>query len=397
MSNTRGNAIVGQSGGPTCVINQSLVGVVEEFQKHEHIGRIFGMHHGVAGLVKEDLIDLTDIDQATLDAVAGTPSSALGSSRDKPDHAYCERIFEICRKHDIRYYFYIGGNDSADAARIVNEVARDAGYELRVFHIPKTIDNDLRVNDHTPGFGTAAKWVASAFMGDDLDNRSLPGVKINVIMGRNAGFLTAASVLARVREDCGPHLIYVPEVDFDESAFVASVARSITQFGRCVIAVSEGIHRTGEKPLANLLAEDAPVDSHGNKLLIGAALGTYLQKLIGDGVEGKLRVRSDTFGYLQRCFPGVVSAVDAREAREVGRIAARYAFTGDRDGSVVILRSNDDPYQSVYDLTDLSDVARDTKHLDLKYVTEGGDNIDDSFKKYVAPLAGELPKVGFLR
>lgn len=386
---------MGQSGGPTCVINQSLVGVVEEFARHEHVGHIYGMRHGVGGLIRNQLIDLSDVDAATLEAVAGTPSSALGSSRDKPDHAYCEKIFEVCRKHDIRYYFYIGGNDSADAARIVNEVARDAKYEFRVFHIPKTIDNDLRVNDHTPGFGSAAKWVASAFMGDDLDNRSLPGVKINVVMGRNAGFLTAASILARVRPDSGPHLVYVPEVDFDEAAFVDSVGACIEKFGRCVIAASEGIHRKGEKPLAGELAKHAPVDAHGNKLLVGAALGTHLQQLIVDRMP-KARVRSDTFGYLQRCFPGVVSEVDAREAREVGRTAARLAFAEDHDGSVAIIRDSDDPYQVHYEVTALANVARDTKHLDTKYVNAEGNNIDESFKTYVAPLAGHLPKVGFL-
>ena len=190
-----GNAVIGQSGGPTAVINQSLAGVVEGLRlglaASGKVGRIFGMRHGVRGLVKpgaEGLLDLTQIDKAKLEAVARTPSAALGSTRDKPDEAYCEKILEGCRRNDIRYFFYIGGNDSADTCRIVSEKAAAAGYELRCFHVPKTIDNDLLENDHTPGFPSAARYVSLALMGDALDNASLGGIKINVIMGRNAGF-----------------------------------------------------------------------------------------------------------------------------------------------------------------------------------------------------------------
>ncbi|MCG3179069.1 MAG: Pyrophosphate--fructose 6-phosphate 1-phosphotransferase [Phycisphaerae bacterium] len=395
MAKSKGNAVVGQSGGPTCVINQSLVGVVEEFVARRTGGRILGMRHGVAGLVKGNLIDLTRVSRKTLDLVAATPSSALGSSRDKPNRDYCQQIFEVCRKNDIRWYFYIGGNDSADSARIVSEVARDASYDLRVFHIPKTIDNDLRENDHTPGFGSAARWVACAFMGDDLDNRSLPGVKINVVMGRNAGFLTAASILARTSKDAGPHLVYVPEADFDEARFVADVQKSLARIGRCQVAVSEGIHRKGEQPLAAMLDANAPVDSHGNKLLTGGALGAHLVNLV-KAAAPKARVRADTFGYLQRCFPGVVSETDAREARQVGRLAARAALAGKPSGSVAIRRVSDKPYRVAYELVDLSKVARDTRHLPPKFINRAANDINDSFLAYVAPLAGKLPTVGLL-
>jgi len=199
-----GNAVIGQSGGPTAVINQSLTGVVEGLRAtlaaSGKVERIFGMRHGVRGLVKpgqEGLVDLTEIDKAKLEAIARTPSAALGSTRDKPDEAYCEKILAGCRRNAIRYFFYIGGNDSADTCRIVSEKAKAAGYELRCFHVPKTIDNDLVENDHTPGFPSAARYVALALMGDGLDNASLGGIKINVIMGRHAGFLTAAAALAR--------------------------------------------------------------------------------------------------------------------------------------------------------------------------------------------------------
>ena len=194
----KGNAVIGQSGGPTSVINQSLVGVIEEVQKATHIDQLLGARHGVRGIINEDFISLKNTPAELLARIAQTPAAALGSTRDKPDAAYCEKIFASFKKNNVRYFFYIGGNDSADTARIVQELAAANKYEMQVFHIPKTIDNDLRVHDHTPGFGSAAKFVAAAIMGDNFDNASLPGIKVDVIMGRNAGFLTAASVLAHV-------------------------------------------------------------------------------------------------------------------------------------------------------------------------------------------------------
>ena len=179
----QGNAVIGQSGGPTSVINQSLVGVILEAKKAGHIKELFGSRHGVRGVVNEDFIPLKNAPDDLLERIAQTPAAALGSTRDKPDKAYCEKIFEVFKKNDVRYFFYIGGNDSADTARIVNELAKSANYELRTFHVPKTIDNDLRVHDHTPGFGSAAKFVAAAIMGDNYDNRSLPGIKV----GRDHG------------------------------------------------------------------------------------------------------------------------------------------------------------------------------------------------------------------
>ncbi|MDX9724281.1 MAG: diphosphate--fructose-6-phosphate 1-phosphotransferase, partial [Myxococcota bacterium] len=220
-----GNAVIGQSGGPTAVINQSLVGCIEGLRQSKAVKRIYGARHAVAGMVKGDFVDLTDLSDERLERLAVTPSSALGSSRDKPDAEYCRKILASFQTHNIRYFFYIGGNDSSDTCRIVNDLAKAEGYQLRTFHIPKTIDNDLMCNDHTPGFGSAAKFVVQAMMGDNLDNKALPGVKINVIMGRHAGFLTAASVLARQHEGDGPHLIYVPEAAFDIEQFLTDVER----------------------------------------------------------------------------------------------------------------------------------------------------------------------------
>jgi 6-phosphofructokinase 1 len=394
----KGNAVIGQSGGPTMVINQSLVGVIQEVQRHAHIERLLGARHGVNGIINEDFIDIKNTPAELAERIAQTPSAALGSTRDKPDHAYCERIFHSFEKNDVRYFFYIGGNDSCDTARIVHDMAKAAKYDLNVFHIPKTIDNDLRVHDHTPGYGSAARFVAMAMIGDDYDNRSLPGVKIDVIMGRNAGFLTAASVLARKYENDGPHLIYVPEAPLSMENFLGDVDRVYSKLGRCLIAVSEGINAPDGKPWAEKMAEDLEKDAHGNLQLSGSgALGDFLAEQIKtklkDPTGKKLRVRADTLGYLQRSFP-MSSEVDAREARLVGQVAVKYsADPAITEGSIAMRRVGGSQYQIETFLTPLATVAWETKHLDASYIVNGND-ISDAFKAYVRPLVGPLPAVG---
>ena len=237
----KGNMLIAQSGGPSMVINQSLVGAVLAARANRKVGKIYGSLHGIQGILDEQFIDLRKESKKTLEAVATTPSSALGSVRRKPTPEDCAAIFAVLKKLDIRYFFYIGGNDSAETAYIINEAAVKAEYGISCVHIPKTIDNDLRENDHTPGYGSAARFVACAVRGDDLDNRALGGVKIDVIMGRNAGFLTAASALARVDEDDGPHLVYLPERPFSIDRFIKDVKACMRKYGRCVAAVSEGI------------------------------------------------------------------------------------------------------------------------------------------------------------
>jgi 6-phosphofructokinase 1 len=401
MPSTQGNAVVGQSGGPTSVINQSLVGVITEARKHGHIDRLLGARHGVRGIVNDDFIELNNVSEELLDRIAQTPASALGSTRDKPDAAYCEKIFQSFQRRNVRYFFYVGGNDSADTARIVGEMARSSGYDLTVFHIPKTIDNDLRVHDHTPGFGSAAKFVAAAIMGDDCDNRSLPGIKVDVIMGRHAGFLTAASVLARRREGDGPHLVYVPEAPLSEDRFLADVDAVYKKRGRCLIAASEGISQPGGKTWAEAMQGSLEKDAHGNVQLSGTgALGDFLANLITKKLQPpggkKLRVRADTFGYLQRSFPGFVSETDAREARMVGEQAVRYSATGEggKDGgSVAMRRVSNSPYKVELHLTPLHTVARETKHLDESYLRNGND-VTEKFVEYAKPLVGPLPASG---
>ncbi len=400
-----GNAIVGQAGGPTVVINQSLVGVVEEVQKYSHIRRLLGARHGVRGIINEQFYDLLRQPTNMLELVARTPAAALGATRDRPDEEYCEHILRVFQKYDIRYFFYIGGNDSAETAQIVSRLAADAKYDLRVIHVPKTIDNDLLVTDHCPGYGSAAKFVTAAFIGDDLDNRALQGVKINILMGRKAGFLTAASILARQRPDDGPHLVYVPERVFDLDQFVRDVQEVHERIGRCVVAISEGIaDATGahwaEKVSVSKHA-DLEKDPFNNPQLSAGAgsLADYLAGTLKHRCKNIKRVRADTFGYLQRSFPTAASDVDAWEARLVGQMAVSYSVDAERNGSVALVRLPSTTYTVGTTLADLRDVAPDTepktKVLPDEYINKAGNNVHDHFRDYVGPLVGDLPKVGW--
>ncbi|NLF32289.1 MAG: 6-phosphofructokinase [Planctomycetes bacterium] len=391
------NAIVGQSGGPTCVINQSLVGVIEAVRDMGGVGTLLGAVHGVRGVIDEKFIPLDSLDGGTLERIAETPSAALGSTRDKPDAAYCEKIFRVCEKRNVRYFFYIGGNDSADTARIVNDLAKKAGYELRVVHIPKTIDNDLRTTDHCPGYGSAARFVACALMGDDRDNASIPGVKIDVIMGRHAGWLTAATALGRQDEADGPHLIYLPERPVAEDQLVADVDAVLKKHGRCVVAASEGITAPDGQAWAQKITETQERDAHGNIQLSGSgALGDYIAGLVKGKLKAK-RVRADTLGYMQRSFAGFASAVDQKEARLAGRMAVQYAMADDVDGSVAFERTgNGDKYGIRCFRTDLANVARETKDLPDAFIAANGHDVTKAFIEYAMPLTGGLPKIAKL-
>jgi len=398
MAKLRGNAVIGQSGGPTVVINQSLAGIVRASKVRGQIGKILGAKNGVRGMLEGKFIELQDIFDNTLEAVAQTPSSALGSTRDKPDEEYCRKILEVFRKNDIRYFFYIGGNDSASTAYILNSLSSKVGYELRTVHVPKTIDNDLAVTDHCPGYGSAARFVALALMGDNLDNKSLPGVKIDVIMGRHAGWLTAASRLARQEPDDGPHLIYVPEVPVSMQQFVNDVFRVYQEFGRCVVAVSEGIRDTDGELWAKKAQALLEQDAHGNVTLSGTGvLADFLVAEIRKHKPHIKRLRGDTFGYLQRCFPGVVSETDAQEAYLVGRDAAVFASERGKDGSVAIKRlsNGDGTYKIETFMTSLESVAAKTKELPQEFCDKAGE-IKEAFLDYARPLVGKLPKCGRL-
>ena len=381
-----GKVLVAQGGGPTAVINQSMAGVVLEARKFRNVELVYGAYHGVSGIVQEEFLDLTQEPSHNIEMVADTPSSALGSTRDKPDLRYCQEIFKVLKAHGIGYFFYIGGNDSSDTVRIVNEEAARADYPLRCIHIPKTIDNDLVGNDHTPGFPSAARFVVQAFMGANLDNAALPGVYLAVVMGRHAGFLTAASALGKKFPDDGPHLIYIPERTFSLEKFLADVKATYDKYGRCVIAASEGIHDSQGNPIITQLTRQVERDAHGNVQLSGTGA---LADLLCDEIKRKLgikRVRGDTFGYLQRSFMGCVSDVDQSEAREVGEKAVQYAMWGDRDGSVAIKRTGF--YSVDYQLVPLESVAGKTRVMEDEFITASGTDVTDAYRLYLRPLLG---------
>lgn len=394
MNRLQGKVVIAQGGGPTAVINQSLVGAVLEARRFPEVTRVWGARHGVRGIVHQAFVDLSEATTHNLERVAQTPSSALGSTRDKPDAAYCQNILNVFKQHEVRYFFYIGGNDSSDTVRIVGEYAAKEGYELRAVHIPKTVDNDLPVTDHCPGYPSAALFVANAFSGANADNRALQGVYIAVLMGRHAGWLTAASALARRHDDDGPHLLYLPERPFSIERYLTDIDRIYQQQGRCIIAISEGVwaNRDGkgkEIPLAADLMRKAgrepEVDAHGNVQLSGGALADELAAAVQLGL-GIKRVRADTFGYLQRSFPGVVSAVDAREAREVGEKAVHYACGQGASGSVVIKRVGD--YAARYELADVKAIAAQTRHMPDAFINADGNGITNAFRAYLRPLLG---------
>jgi 6-phosphofructokinase len=387
--------LLAQGGGPTAVINQSLVGAVTAARKFRNIEKVYGAIHGVRGIVDQNFVDLTAETTANLESVAETPSSALGSTRDKPDEKYCREILRVAQAHGIDSFFYIGGNDSADTVRIISEQAGAAGYPLRCLHIPKTIDNDLAVNDHTPGFPSAARFVAQAFMGLDLDNRALPGVYVGVVMGRHAGFLTASAALARKYPDDGPHAIYLPERAFDIDSFLGGVKTHMDRHGRCVLAISEGISDRNHVPVAQSLMGKTEKDPHGNVQLGGDALAGFLTGIIKDRL-GYKRVRGDTFGYVQRGFVGCVSDVDQREAREVGEKAVQFAMSGARNGSVTIHRTGS--YAVDYRLSALEDIAAKTRTMPDEFIASSGADVTDAFRDYLQPLLGtEMPEVSRLR
>lgn len=391
-----GKLVIAEGGGPTAVINQSLAGALLEARRFAQIERIYGARYGVRGIVDEDFVDLSAETRANLEAVAATPSSALGSTRDRPDLAYCGNILASLKAHGVSWFLYIGGNDTADTVRIVSEEAAKEGYDLRSIHIPKTIDNDLMESDHAPGFPSAARFVVQAFMGADLDNRSLPGVYVAVVMGREAGFLTAASAAARTVDGDGPHLIYLPERIFDEAKFLSEVKSVHDRLGRCVIALSEGIHDQDGTPLAVKLAGTVEKDAHGNVQLSGTGA---LVDLLCEEIKSKLgikRVRGDTFGYLQRSFAGCASEVDRREAREVGEFAVKQAIWGPGDGSVAIRRIGD--YAADYALVRLAEVAGKTKVMPDAFIAPSGSDVTPAFQEYLRPLLGsDLPQPARLR
>lgn len=401
----KGKALIAQSGGPTGVINASLVAAVKETRQHPEITAIYGSRYGLQGALKQDLINLGIEGDRTLDFVAKTSGSALGSARKKPEPEECVTVFRVCKAHDIRYLFYIGGNDSAEAADIINKDAKQAGYELHIFHIPKTIDNDLKFSDHTPGYGSAARYIALEFMGFTNDQRSLPGIHIVKTMGRKNGSLTSASVLGKRAENDAPHLVYIPEYPVSIDDFVKDVLITYKKYGTCVVAVSEGAKTTEGEELVTVAARELygksellPKDSHGNIQLsgFGVDLDYLLCKVIEAG-EG-IRVRTDRETYNQRCHPTIVSEVDRKEAAIVGRQAVIEAIRWDSDGSIAIKRTGYGPdYGIKLFVTPLESVAKGTKSMPEEFYDPAKKMPTDAFRTYAQDLVGELPEQGRLK
>jgi 6-phosphofructokinase 1 len=389
-----GKAVIGQSGGPTAVINRSLVGFIKEATSQEY-EEVLGARHGLSGMLSEDFVDLSKLSDSQLYGIAKTPAAALGSVRKKPTEEDIEKLISIFEKQNIRYFFYIGGNDSAETANLVSEGAKQIGYEMKAFHIPKTIDNDLLETDHCPGYGSAARFVAHAFQGDDADNRSLKGIKINVLMGRHAGWLTAASTLGKSSEEDGPHLVYVPEKVFNIDEFLKDVKEVYESLGRCVVAVSEGIHNNEGDYFLQTYASDTgsglagKTDSHGNIQLSGSgALGDTLTNIVSEHIDGA-RVRADTFGYLQRSFLADISEVDAEEAERVGRHSV-IASLDLQSGSVILKRQLSETYYCDVDVVDLDKVAKNTKDMPEEFLENEKPYVTNEFFKYAMPLTGGI-------
>jgi 6-phosphofructokinase 1 len=316
--------VIAQGGGPTAVINQTLVGAALEARKAGMT--VLGSLHGVRGIRDNRYVDLTSIPEAQLMAIAGTPSAALGSTRDKPDEAYCEAVLKGLKTVGADAFVYIGGNDTAGTQSILADAS---GGAMTFIHAPKTIDNDLEENDHTPGFISAGAFVAGAFLSVDFDFRALPGIYVGIVMGRHAGFLTAAASAWRIDEEAGPHLLYVPERAFDRGRFIDDVKRTMDGHKRCIIAVSEGVSTADGRALVESLVPTDKIerDEHGNLQLSGTDLASAFGRMLAEGLPGK-RIRVDTFGFMPRGNIATISAIDQIEAFEAGAFAVQAISEG---------------------------------------------------------------------
>ncbi len=386
----RGNLLIGQSGGATAVINASLVGAVREALGAEEIANIYGARHGVAGLLEDDLIDLGRESESTWNGLLATPSAALGACRYRLKPGDAERALEQLRRHNVRDFVYIGGNDSADTAHRIAQAAQAADYELRVICVPKTIDNDLAGTDHCPGYGSAARFLALATMDSALCTSAIPThypVKVIEAMGRNAGWLAAASALGKEREEDAPHLIYVPERPFTRERFLEDVRRVHSDVGYVVIVVAEAVRDEHWQPLG--ASDSQGVDAFGHPLL-GSAAQT-LANLVRD--ELGLRARFDYPGDLQRMSSVCISTTDRDEAYLVGQAAVRAALAGVTDKMVTLVRVPGPEYRCETGLIELERVANEEVVMPPEYLDASGTGISAAFREYALPLIGEpLPR-----
>jgi 6-phosphofructokinase 1 len=383
---SKGRLLVGQSGGCTAVINASLAGVVQAALGEERVGDVLGMRHGIEGLLRRELLDLRAEPAGMWDAIRRTPSAALGSARYKLQEGDIERILSLLRELDVRYFIYIGGNDSADTAHRVSRAAAHAGYELHAVAVPKTIDNDLPHTDHSPGYGSIARFVSTVTQEIGLDTeamRRVDPVKILEVMGRDAGWVAASSALGKRRPSDAPHLVYVPERPLSRERFLCDVEACHQEHGYVVAVVTETVRdETGES-----IARTDPVfsrDAFGHRYLTGAA--SYLCDLVAR--ELGLRARFDKPGTIQRMSMAMASEVDLDEAYMVGRHAVRCAVAGEDDKMVTIERVSDRPYEARPGLVPLDQVANRQKLLPDAYIDAGGNHVTEAYKEYALPLIG---------
>ena len=383
------NLLVGQSGGPTAVINGSLYGVVSEGLANPEIDNVIGMINGIEGFLANHTMDMAPLkENGELERIRTTPGSYLGSCRYKlpenlSDPVYPE-LFQKFTEKEISYFFYIGGNDSMDTVSKLSRYAATVGSDIRIIGVPKTIDNDLVLTDHTPGYGSAAKYVAStvreiAIDASVYDNK--PSVTIVEIMGRHAGWLTAASVLARKFEGDNPVLIYLPEVAFSPDTFIEKVKEKLTKTSNLVVCISEGIN-DGNGTFVCELASDVGTDTFGHKMLTGS--GKYLENLVKEKLG--IKVRSVELNVCQRCSSSCLSATDLDEAAASGRFAVSAALDGETGKMINFIRKSDDPYILEFGTADVNEICNKEKAVPEEWITKDGSDIGDEFIAYARPL-----------
>ena len=388
----KGNVIIGQSGGPTAVINSSLAGAIKASKK-AGIPKIYGMHYGIEGFLKEDIIDIDEYItcDSDLSLLKRTPSAFLGSCRYKlpgieKNEALYDKIFEILDKYHIEYFLYIGGNDSMDTIKLLSDYALLKGKNQKFMGIPKTIDNDLPLTDHTPGYGSAVKYIATSMKEIIRDNESFgasrPTICIVEIMGRHAGWLAAASVLSKDEDCSGPDLIYLPEVPFDLDTFIQKVTELAEKKSSVVIAVSEGLHLAAGTLVCEMDHASGYVDAFGHKLLSGCA--SFLARKVSEATG--LKTRPIEFSTLQRCASHMASRVDVDEAYDVGYIAARSAFEGKTGMMVIIEVKEREPYMVSYHQYDIHEIANVERKVPLHWIINDGTYVSEEFIEYAKPL-----------
>ncbi|GHO86181.1 6-phosphofructokinase [Dictyobacter formicarum] len=385
-TNKPGNLIIGQSGGATAVINASLVGAVEAALNDQRIGGIYGMHHGIEGLLKEDIIDLGNQPNSVWSQLLHTPSAALGSCRYKLQEHDLERTIEILRRYDIHYMLYIGGNDSADTAHRLAEAAQQSNYELFIISIPKTIDNDLPFTDHCPGYGSAARFLAQATQDSTMNTLSIPWhypVKVIETMGRDAGWLTASAALGKRSESDAPHILLLPEKPFNAQSFLTQIEEIYKQLGFVIIVAAEAIRDEQGNALGS--AGQAGLDAFQHPLLSGAA--QYLVELVKR--ELKLRARFDKPGDLQRMSSTSISVPDRNEAYLVGKMGVHALLAGESDKMITLVRETQAPYHCTTGLAELSQVANVQRLLPDEYLNATKTMVTEAFYDYALPLIGE--------